>query len=126
MRRCQKKVNNVFKKIFDKRFNSRYTLNLYNIGGSYTMATQTLTVQDRELVVSELPVNIQRTVSLYDEAVDRARKAETELVINGSASKYFLEEITRLVDAHLASENSDTEEVSESVEPEEESEEVSE
>lgn len=90
------------------------------------MATQTLTVQDRELVVAELPVNIQRTVSLYDEAVDRARKAETELVINGSASKYFLEEITRLVDAHLASENADTEGVSEIVESEEESEEVSE
>lgn len=90
------------------------------------MATQTLTVQDRELVVSELPANIQRTVSLYDDSIDRARKAETELVINGAASKHFLEEITRLVDAYLASENADTEEVSESVEPEDESEEVSE
>lgn len=90
------------------------------------MATQTLTVQDRELVVSELPTNIQRSVSFYDEAIERARKAETELVINGAASKHFLEEITRLVDVHLASEDAETAEVSEGSEPEEALEEVSE
>jgi hypothetical protein len=87
------------------------------------MATQTLTVQDRELTVSELPVNIQRTVAFYDESVERAKKGETDLVINGAASKHFLEEITRLVDGYLASENADTEEVVESVEPVETSEE---
>ena len=83
------------------------------------MATQTLTVKDRELVVSELPTTIQRTVAFYDESIDRARKAETDLVINGAASKHFLEDITRLVDAHLASENAElSEEVAETVEPE--------
>jgi hypothetical protein len=88
------------------------------------MTTQTLTVKDRELTVSELPANIQRTVAFYDEAMSRARKAETELVINGAASKHFLEDITRLVDAHLASENAESsEEVVESVEPVETSEE---
>jgi hypothetical protein len=88
------------------------------------MATQTLTVKDRELVVSELPANIQRTVAFYDESIDRARKAEADLVINGAASKHFLEDITRLVDAHLASEGAvSSEEASES---EESSEEVSE
>lgn len=91
------------------------------------MATQTLTVKDRELVVSDLPANIQRTVAFYDESIDRARKAEADLVINGAASKHFLEDITRLVDAFLASDSAESsEEVSESVESEETSEEASE
>jgi hypothetical protein len=66
------------------------------------MTTEVLTYQDQQLNVADLPNNIQSLVSLYDEAVDRIRTAEKDLIIADSASKMLLSKITEAVNNHLA------------------------
>jgi flagellin-like hook-associated protein FlgL len=80
------------------------------------MATTTITVKDTDYEVKDLPNNIQQAIAFYDDALDRVRKAESDLVSASSASKWLVNDITRLVDAWL---NEDKEAVEEAVSGEE-------
>lgn len=81
------------------------------------MATTTLTIKDQEIAVADLPTNIQQAVAFYDEAETRLRKAEADLVLASSASKWLVSDITRLVDAWMNESSEEaTGEVQESVE----------
>lgn len=82
------------------------------------MATTTLTVKDQEIPVADLPTNIQQAVAFYDEAELRLRKAEADLVLASSGSKWLVADITRLVDAWMTEKAEGTEEVTESAEAE--------
>jgi hypothetical protein len=80
------------------------------------MATTTLTIKDQEIAVADLPTNIQQAVAFYDEAEVRLRKAEADLVLASSASKWLVSDITRLVDTWMNEEKA--EEVAEGAEAE--------
>lgn len=82
------------------------------------MATTTLTIKDQEIAVADLPTNIQQAVAFYDEAEVRLRKAEADLVLASSASKWLVSDITRLVDTWMNEEKA--EEVTEGAETVEE------
>lgn len=71
------------------------------------MATTTLTIKDQEIAVADLPTNIQQAVAFYDEAEVRLRKAEADLVLASSASKWLVSDITRLVDTWMNEEKAE-------------------
>lgn len=80
------------------------------------MATQTLTIGDKDLNVAELPESIQTAVRFYDISLERMKEAESEYIIASSASKFILNDVTRLVGEYLsapaeASAEAETEEV---------------
>jgi hypothetical protein len=79
------------------------------------MATTTITVKDTEYEVKDLPNNIQQAIAFYDESLERIRKAEADLVVASSSSKWLVSDITKLVEAWL---NKDDEESSEADETE--------
>jgi DNA polymerase III gamma/tau subunit len=64
--------------------------------------------ENLELNVQELPENLQRLVSIYDETNERLSKAKTDSLIYSAASQWFLNNITAGVDAYLKSQNAET------------------
>ena len=80
------------------------------------MATTTITVKDTEYEVKDLPNNIQQAIAFYDESLDRIRKAEADLVVASSSSKWLVSDITKMVEAWLTKDDEASEE---SVEAEE-------
>lgn len=71
------------------------------------MATTTITVKDTEYEVTDLPNNIQQAIAFYDDSLERIRKAEADLVVASSSSKWLVSDITKMVEAWL---NKDAEE----------------
>jgi hypothetical protein len=82
------------------------------------MATTTLNAGELELQVADLPEHVQRMVGLYDAAQEKKFVAETDFIVASAACRQLLLDVTKAVQAHLASTAEVEDEVEESAEEE--------